>query len=135
MSQTRQGDDLYCKLFVSGAGDEDALTAAVDEITRGAVMPGQGPGNPALDITVHAQARHMALDDEQDDFVLWRHYLDIEAVSGDTAFGAYQAELVRLIVGLRARGLRVVAACDFEDTLNEAVRAATSARPSGQSSL
>ena len=131
MSEAGQGgDDLYCKLFVAGARDADALTGAVDEITHGAVMPG-GPGNPALDVAVHAQIRHMPLDDAQDDFVLWRHYLDIDAAAGDTAFDTYLAELVQLIVGLRARGMRAVAACDFEQTLNEAVRIASSARPNG----
>ncbi len=127
MSEVIQGEDLYCKLFVAGAADADALTVAVDDISVGAVMPGDGPGHSVLDIAVHAQVHHLPLDDKQDDFLLWRHYLDIEAVSADTTFEVFLVEVVRLIIGLRARGLRVVAACNFEDTLDAAVRAASSA--------
>lgn len=127
MSEAIQGEDLYCKLFVAGAADVDALTATVDDISADAAMPGDGPGHSVLDIAVHAQVRHLPLDDKQDDFLLWRHYLDIEAVSADTAFELFLVELVRLIMGLRTRRLRVVAACDFEETLDAAVRAASSA--------
>lgn len=126
VSQKMQGEDLYCTLFVSGATDADVLTAAVDSISPGAVMPGDGPGHSALDIAVHAQVRHLPLDDDQDDFVLWRQYLDVDAASADTGFDVFLAELVRLITGLRARRLRVVAACDFEEVLAAEVSTATS---------
>ena len=123
-----QGADLYCKLYVAGAADADALTVALNEITRSHGAPDAGlVRTAALNISVHAESRHLPLNDEQDDFVLWRHYLEIDAADTHTGFEAFLAGLVEVIVGLRARGLRVVAACDFEDTLEAALRGAASA--------
>ena len=120
MTHAAPSQDLYCKLFVAGAVDDDQLSAAVD-----AIAPPQGARQASqLDIFVHAQIRHLPLDDTQDDFLLWRHYLDVEAANVQTSFDDFLAELTQLVIGLRAHGWRVVAACDFEDELAAAVRAA-----------
>ena len=127
-SHAMQGEDLYCKLFVAGAADYDALSEAVNAITGGSGASGADPAEVlVLEIYVKSQSRHLPLSDEQDDFMLWRHYIDIDAADAHTPFDAFFAEVVRLVVGLRARGLRVVAACDFEDELEAAVRGAGSA--------
>lgn len=118
-----RGDALYCKLYVAGAADTRALTLAIDEIAPGAATPTDHASDDlSLDIGVHAESRHLPLSDEQDDFLRWRHYVEVDAASEDTAFEPFLAELARLVAGLRARGLRVVAACDFEDELNAAAR-------------
>ena len=102
MSHPTPSQDLHCKLFVAGAIDDDVLSAAVD-----AIAPPQGtPHASPLDITVHAQVRHLPLDDTQDDFLLWRHTLDVEAADARTPFALYFGELVQLVMGLRARGWR-----------------------------
>ncbi|MDO5625602.1 MAG: hypothetical protein Q4G71_13050 [Pseudomonadota bacterium] len=117
-----QDEDLYCKLYVAGASDPDALALMAGEIVRGSVMLGADlVSASALEMSVHAESRHLPLNDEQADFLLWRHYLEVGAANADTSFEAFFAELARFIVALRARGLRVVAACGFEDALNAAV--------------
>lgn len=117
-------EDLYCSIYVAGAADVDELAAAVDEIVRSRVRP--GAGSSVLDTAVRAQSRHLPLDDEHDDFVLWRHRIEIEAADPEAGFDAFLAEVVQVVVGLRAGGLRVVAACDFEEELETAARAAGS---------
>ena len=113
-----QGQDLYCKLCVSGAAAVNELTGAVGDVTHGQVMVAAGlVSTSALEISVHAESRHLPLDDESEDFVRWRHYLEVDAAGAHTQFDAFLVELTQLIVGLRLRGLRVVAACDFEDLL------------------
>lgn len=118
------GVDRYCKLFVAGAADDQALSAAVNAARHESAKRAAAgaDGVPLLDITVHAQARHLPLDDGQDDFTRWRHYLDIDAAQEDVRFDVYLAALAWLVAALRARGWRTVAACDFEVALEAAVR-------------
>ncbi|PAT42394.1 hypothetical protein [Vandammella animalimorsus] len=119
------GADRYCKLFVSGAADDEALSAAVNAALRESAERTAAGADavPVLDITVHAQVRHLPLDDGQDDFTRWRHYLDIDAAQEDVRFDVYLDALARLVAALRARGWRTVAACDFEAQLETAVQA------------
>lgn len=119
-----RGEDLYCKLFVAHARDPDALTTAVGQITGGDVMLRAGLiDTPVLSMSVHTPSRHLPLNDEQDDFVYWRHFIDIDAANAQTGFDAFFSEVLQLVLGLRGLGLRVVAACDFEDELNAAAQA------------
>lgn len=119
------GADLYCKLFVAGAADDQALSAAVNAAQHESAKRAAAGADavPALDITVHAQVRHLPLDDGQDDFTRWRHYLDIDAAQEDVRFDVYLGALAQLVVALHAQGWRTVAACDFEEALEAAVRA------------
>ena len=117
-------DYLYCKLFVAGAASPDALATALGEIAHGHVTRGAClVQTPVLAMSVHAESRHLPLSDAQDDFTLWRHFVEIDSTGGQTAFDGFLAELARLVAGLRARGLRVVAACDFEEALEAALGA------------
>ena len=81
------GADRYCKLFVSGAADDEALSAAVNAALRESAERTAAGADavPVLDITVHAQVRHLPLDDGQDDFTHWRHYLDIDTAQEDVS--------------------------------------------------
>lgn len=120
--------DLFCKIYVAGADDQSAVSAAVDESIRGGVGEGTGSaGSSVLEIYVDTQSRHLPINDAQDDFTLWRHFIDIDPADANTTFDAFLAELAQLVAGLRARGLRVVAACMFEDELKAAVREVGSA--------
>jgi hypothetical protein len=76
-----------------------------------------------LEIDVFDQSRHPPAE-PGDHFVRWPAYLEIEASTVDVAAEAFVSTLARLLNGLRTRGLRVVAACDFEDTLAAALQVA-----------
>ncbi|PAT37998.1 hypothetical protein [Vandammella animalimorsus] len=116
--------ELYCQLYVSGASDPDTLAAALGEIAQGHVTQGAALVQaPLLDMSVHAESRHLPLSDTQDDFTLWRHFVEVDAADDEITFQAFLAALARLVAALRARGLRVVAACDFEAQLEAAVQA------------
>jgi hypothetical protein len=118
-----QEKELFCKLYVAGAADEDALSAVADQIARACQAADAGSaGLSALDIYVHAQSRHLPLDDAQDDFTLWRHYMDIEAADAKASFEVFIVESAQLVAGLRARGFKVVVACMFEQALEAAAR-------------
>lgn len=115
--------ELYCALYVAGAADPDALAAALGDSAQGHVTQGAAlVQTPLLEMSVHAESRHLPLSDAQDDFTLWRHFVEVDAADDATSFQNFLAALAR-VLALRARGLRVMAACDFEKRLEAAVQA------------
>lgn len=118
------GAELYCTLYVAGAADPDALAAALGDMAQGHVTQGAAwVRTPLLNMAVHAESRHLPLSDTQDDFTLWRHFVEVNAADDAITLQAFLAALARVVAALRARGLRVVAACDFEERLEAAVQA------------
>ena len=111
-----QPDDLYAKVFVAGAANADVLT---DVIRTDREAAGRTPDG--LDVVVRAQSRHLPLNDEEDDFLNWRHCIDLEA-GPTSAPEDFLEQVAQLVARLRERGLRVVAACEFEYELEAAVR-------------
>jgi hypothetical protein len=114
--------ECYCKVYVAGAKDRIALTALIAEVAGGGVHM-RTVSAPPLEIDVFDQSRHPPAE-PGDHFVRWPAYLEIEASTVDVAAEAFVSTLARLLNGLRTRGLRVVAACDFEDTLAAAMQVA-----------
>jgi hypothetical protein len=114
-------DELYCKVYVAGAANHAALKALVAEVARAGVHL-RTVSAPPLEIDVFDQSRNTPAK-TGDDFVRWPAYLEIGASAADVDAEAFVAALARLLNGLRARGLRVVAACDFEDALATAMQA------------
>lgn len=95
--------ELYCTLYVAGAADPDALAAALGDITQGHVTQGAAwVQTPLLDMAVHAESRHLPLSDTQDDFSLWRHFVEVNAADGAMSFQAFLAALARVVAALRA---------------------------------
>ncbi|MDO4724045.1 MAG: hypothetical protein Q4A97_04710 [Comamonadaceae bacterium] len=116
--------ELYCTLYVAGAADPDALAAVLGDIAQGHVTHGAAlVQTPLLDMAVHAESRHLPLSDAQDDFTLWRHFVEVNAADDEITCQAFLAALAHVVAALRARGLRVAAACDFEEQLEAAVQA------------
>jgi hypothetical protein len=117
--------ECYCKVYVADAKDHvalQALQALIAEVAGGSVHM-RTVSAPPLEIDVFDQSRHVPAE-PGDDFVRWPAYLEIDASTADVAAEAFVSTLVRLLNGLRMRGLRVVAACDFEDTLAAATQVA-----------
>ncbi|PAT33906.1 hypothetical protein CK625_13175 [Vandammella animalimorsus] len=101
------------------------LAAALGDMAQGHVTQGAAwVQTPLLDMAVHAESRQLPLSDTQDDFSLWRHFVEVNAADDAITLQAFSAALAPVVAALRARGLRVVAACDFEEQLEAAVQAA-----------
>jgi len=116
-------DDLYCKVYVSGARDTELLKTAVSSVV-GATVEVSEVRTPVLTVRVGAESRHLPTTHVGDDFVKWPHYLEIDAADERVGLDAFVAAIAQLVSGLRARGLRTVAACEFEDELEAALRGA-----------
>jgi hypothetical protein len=88
--------------------DHAALKTLVAEVAGGSVHL-RTVSAPPLEIDVVDQSRH-APAEPGDDFLHWPAYLEIFASAADVDAQAFVAALARLLNGLRARSLRVVAA-------------------------
>jgi hypothetical protein len=112
-------EDMYCKVYVDGAADladlKDHMAAAAGKAAELRTIR-----TPVLEIDLFDQ-RKQALahspSGSPDDFVRWSNYLEIEAAHEAVAFDDFVVAVASLLRGMRARGLRVVASCDFEDRL------------------
>ncbi len=113
-------EDLYCKVYVTGAPDIVALKATIAEVTS-ASFDGRTARTPVLEIDVFDQSRHQP-PNPGDDFVRWPAYLEIFAADG-ASFEAFVAALARTLKALQKKALRVVASCDFEDKVAAAMQA------------
>jgi hypothetical protein len=114
-------ENLYCKVFVDGDMPRHDLVALVAECLSGSI---QGR-------TVVASAMEVDINDNDDfvprwrrtppdDFVYFRFFLDVEP--GQSALRApYVAQVGTLLKCLRGRGLKAVAACDFEQELPQSL--------------
>jgi hypothetical protein len=114
--------DPYCKVYVAEAPDVASLLGLVAQVSGGAVQVST-VATTVMAVRVAAESRHLPLTDDGDDFVRWRHYLEIDAADEHVAFDAFLAAAAHLLNGLRAHGLRTVAACDFESQLAAAMTA------------
>ena len=112
--------DLYCKVYVAGAPDIAALKALVAD-TAGTAVERRTVRTALLEVDVFDQSRHVPAE-AGDDFVRWPYYLEIEAADDQVTFDAFLAAIAGLLNGLRTRGLRVMASCDFEEQLAAAMR-------------
>jgi hypothetical protein len=111
-------EDLYCKVYVAGAPDIAALKATLADVAK-AGFERRTVRTRFLEIDVFDQSRHMSAD-PGDDFVRWPAYLEIFAAD-EVSFDDFLAALGAMLNSLRERGLRVVASCEFESELAEAM--------------
>lgn len=115
-------DDLYCKLYVTGAADAAALKAVITAAT-GQPFERRTSTVNGLVVDVFDSGQRDAQAAASDDFVRWPTYLEIEPVDDTMAEDAFIAALAGLMNQLNTRGLRTVASCDFEDALAAAQQA------------
>jgi hypothetical protein len=112
-----KSENLYCKIFVDVEATREAVVAMAAECCAGTVGKR----------TVIARHLELDVDDnddfvprakrlDQDDFVRFRYFLDVEPTH-DAERSLYIAEIGALLRCLWGKGLKAVAACDFEDKL------------------
>ena len=104
---------------VTGAPDIAALESAVPE-AAGSILHRRTVRTDVLEVDIFYE-KHGLPSDTGDDFVALPYYLEVEAANESVTFDAFVAALASLLNRLRARGLRVVASCDFEDQLAAAM--------------
>ena len=111
-------DDLYCKVYITGAPDIASLKATIASVA-GARLERRTIRTSSLEIDIFDQFRHES-DDPGADFVRWPAYLEVFAADG-VDFEAFLTELAKMLNGLLGRRLRVVPSCDFESLLATAM--------------
>jgi hypothetical protein len=111
-------DDPFCALYVDTPLDHRALLRAISGLTAGTEEM-RTVSSADLEITVlEGDYPRSQLAEAPDDFVRFPYVLEVNpgpALADD--HDAYVTRLGALLLAMSALGLRVVAACDFEERL------------------
>ncbi len=109
--------NLYCRLFVDCALSREQLTKQIASIVCGQTQRFTVSADwGEVDIRENDDWDETRTD-QQDGFLYYRFSNDIEPRE-TTDRESYVAGVRDLIKGLRARGCKVVPACDFENEVN-----------------
>ena len=110
--------ELYAKLFVDTSADHAALLRVVRDCTNG-VQDDWTIVSSSVEAEVRPNddSRLPARDDSPDDFVYFPFTIDIEPVNAGCGLDEFLKGISTIVVGLAQSGMRVVAACDWEDAL------------------
>lgn len=111
-----EGDQLYCKVYVDTNRNRQELLQLLGSVER---HERAGTSLTFADLEVDVR-RNEDFDpsrgNRKDEFVYYRHYLDIGPRRG-VPREDYVSAVGRLLTHLSSNGCRVVAACDFESEL------------------
>lgn len=111
--------DLYCKVYVDGNVNHNSLIKVISVILDGKIERRSVYGTYfVVDVFFNKYANILA---EPDNFVEWPLYLEIEPDDENIDPQVYVKSLASLLSALRANGLRVVHACNFEVELNSLI--------------
>ena len=113
-------ESLYCKLFVDSSLDIDELAGLLSKLVKGSVDSFHKIRTEllTLDCMVSHSRDELLSRVSEDGFIFYKFYLDIEPVIG-VPRDEYISQIGSLIGLLRARDIKAVPACDFEDELRE----------------
>jgi hypothetical protein len=109
--------DLYCKVFIDAGCEHEELVQRLAGLIGGTT---DGRWISTAWGNFHV-VRNVAFDDdrrdaEQDGFLYFRYFLDIEP-SAEVDQNGYITQIGTLLASLWHSGIPAVAACDFEDKL------------------
>ncbi len=113
-------NDIYAKVFVSASLEREALTDLICQYSAKATRARFSEINTdelSLDVR-----RNDDYDPLKDSFINYRYYVDVNPFIGVDKNGFLKA-LSQLMIFLKRRGLPAVAACDWEDELENLVNA------------
>ena len=112
-------DNLYCKLFVDSPMLQGQFILMIADLLK-VKANGSYVENKYLFITINRnEDKNMVLkNNPKDGFLFYSYYLDIEPSEG-IDINTYLTHLKSLINSLRSKGFKTIAACDFEDELND----------------
>ena len=104
--------EWYCKLFIRAEMPEEELLDLINLRLRGARRGIRTVRTKLLELDLIRNDEYVP---GSQDFLFWRYYADLEAVTED------QAEYIRCIqeltAFLREKQIETTAACDFEQAL------------------
>ena len=111
--------DWYCQLFIDAPLDTDSLRNLIVEFTNGQPVAGSFVENKFLEINVRKSHDwdESKKNDPYKGFLFYKFFLDIVPKTDDIKFEDYVQQIKSLMAGLRAKGFKVVPACDYEDLL------------------
>lgn len=114
-------DDLYCKIYLNGVSGIDVLGKLLMDVF-GCSSEGRSfrLGGLLVDVFDNRSAGHPAAAADEDDFVRWPFYLEVEPASGGDS-RVFLEDLVALLKGLRSQGLKAIPSCSFEDRIAAAM--------------
>ena len=109
--------NLYCQVFVDSQAEKGQLLDLLARITSGSINM-ETVSSPELQIDLEDnedsdEAKRLS---KQDQFLLYRYYLDVEPTEA-VALEQYVQSVGGLLEGLWQSGCKAVAACDFESKL------------------
>lgn len=108
---------LYCKMFVQSDASRDELIEYLRAVTRGTIDRWTILNSTMeMDVRRNEDARSPRTGPKQDEFLYYRFYIDIEP-SPDAKRSEYIHGIGVVLEQLWSRGMKAVAACDFEAEL------------------
>jgi len=109
---------LYTRLFVDGRSPLAGVLATVTASVSGRVESGTVFGaGCALDARTNDDYSSQALQRDPADFVYFPYTVEIEAAGERMSLKQYLGVVGTVMQALAGAGMRVVAACDWEDRL------------------
>ena len=111
-------DNLYCKIYLNSELEIDELFQHIickvsgrKEYIR-TIKTDWGE----IDLCRNSDFNVQKLEDDPEDFVFWKYYLDIEPEKGIDQY-CYINKISKLLEGLKSENIKAVASCDFEEDL------------------
>ena len=104
--------EWYCKLFIRAEMPEEELLDLINLRLRGARQGIRTVRTKLLELDLIRNDEYVP---GSQDFLFWRYYADLEAVTEERA--AYVRCIRELMAFLQERQIETVAACDFEPEL------------------
>jgi hypothetical protein len=111
--------DMYCQIFIDTDQSRDAILHSLAEWSGGDVRFRTVIADLfEADVSKNKEFDEYRRHDKDDGFLFYPYYLDVEP-KPNVAVAVYVDVIRRLVAFLKGRGMRVVAACDFEDLLTQ----------------
>jgi hypothetical protein len=118
--------DLYCRLYMHGVNDEDLLRRMIAEQIEG-VVSGASVANGIIYCRVFASdSFDLSKVNEDRGFLYYQYTAEVSPLDeiydecAEVSTDAYLEMLTGLICHLRGSGVKVVAACEFDEHIVQA---------------
>ncbi|MDE6662794.1 MAG: 1,4-dihydroxy-6-naphthoate synthase [Lachnospiraceae bacterium] len=111
-------DNLYCKVYINSNLEIEELYQYINERASGRLEPIRIIKTDwgEIDLRRNSDFNPSILENNPEDFVFWRYYLDIEPEKGIDET-RYIARISKLLEELKSENIKVIASCDFEEEI------------------
>lgn len=110
-------NNLYCKVYLDTTLEIEEVYLLINEILSGELEPIRTIKTiwGEIDLRKNKEFGLKCLEENQEDFIFWKFYLDIEPMKVDEK--EYIRGISNLIMNLKEKSIRAVPSCDFEDDI------------------